>query len=86
MKVRLTRGGLVGPPWQQRENGYIVRGATGSSNTNVVEKPSVYIEPHVEFFSAELRAEAPVDITITPISWEGKPAFDLVHGPKDTMR
>jgi L-ascorbate metabolism protein UlaG (beta-lactamase superfamily) len=72
-----TIGALVGPPWQTRENGYILR-PEGA--------PSVYIEPHVEFSPKELMKEALVDVVITPIVGQGLPAFDLVHGPQDTIR
>lgn len=34
----------------------------------------------------ELREEAPVDAVITPISGQGLPAFELVHGPNDVLR
>lgn len=75
--VKATTGALVGPPWQARENGYIIRATSG---------PSIYIEPHVEFDVKELRNEAPVDVLITPISGQGLPAFELVHGPSDVLR
>jgi len=75
--VRATTGALVGPPWQARENGYII-----SSN----QGPSIYIEPHVEYNARELRNEGPVDIIITPISGQGLPAFELVHGPSNALQ
>ena len=75
--IKATTGALVGPPWQARENGYIIRTTFG---------PSIYIEPHVEYKLKELRNEAPVDIIITPISGQGLPAFELVHGPSDVLR
>jgi len=75
--IKATTGALVGPPWQARENGYVIRTASG---------PSIYIEPHVEYNLQELRNEAPVDILITPVSGQGLPAFELVHGPSDVLR
>ena len=77
LTIKATTGALVGPPWQARENGYIIRTTAG---------PSIYIEPHVEYNVKELRNEAPVDIVITPISGQGLPAFELVHGPSDVLR
>ena len=77
VRIKATTGALVGPPWQARENGYIIRTISG---------PSIYIEPHVEYNGRELRNEAPVDIVITPISGQGLPAFELVHGPNDVLR
>ena len=77
VSVCATIGALVGPPWQARENGHIIRSKTA---------PSVYIEPHVEFFPNNLRKEGTVDIAITPITGQTLPAFELVHGPSDTVR
>lgn len=79
ISIRATEGALVGPPWQRRENGYILGGDSSKS-------PSVYIEPHVEFNRQELARLGPVDVVISPISGQGLPAFELVHGSKDTVR
>lgn len=85
--VRATEGALVGPPWQRRENGYLIQGSSSSSKTN---GPSIYLEPHVEFNQRELQQllqqNGSPDIVITPISGQTLPAFELVHGPKDTIR
>ena len=83
IQVRATQGALVGPPWQRRENGYVLRTHDGSKSTSSL---SVYIEPHVEFNELELSRLAPVDVVITPISGQALPAFELVHGPKDAIR
>jgi L-ascorbate metabolism protein UlaG (beta-lactamase superfamily) len=78
LTIRATQGALVGPPWQARENGYII---TGSSC------PSIYIEPHVEFQKRALEQLAPVDVVISPISGQGlAPGFELVHGPQETLK
>eukprot|EP00316_Scyphosphaera_apsteinii_P024581 CAMPEP_0119318674 /NCGR_PEP_ID=MMETSP1333-20130426/47158_1 /TAXON_ID=418940 /ORGANISM="Scyphosphaera apsteinii, Strain RCC1455" /LENGTH=314 /DNA_ID=CAMNT_0007324905 /DNA_START=108 /DNA_END=1052 /DNA_ORIENTATION=+ len=75
LSVQATSGALVGPPWQLRENGYVIR------PTQPGISPSIYLEPHVEFDSAELANIAPVDIVITPVCGQGLPGFELVHGP-----
>mmetsp|Transcript_25499 Transcript_25499/g.73746 ORF Transcript_25499/g.73746 Transcript_25499/m.73746 type:complete len:329 (+) Transcript_25499:76-1062(+) len=75
--IKATTGALVGPPWQARENGYIIRSPFG---------PSIYIEPHVEYNMKELADETPIDAVISPISGQGLPAFELVHGPSDVLR
>ena len=83
LKVQATKGALVGPPWQTRENGYILRPnrpsqsmTTSSSTTTTTTEgdregsdrpPSIYIEPHVEFDPNELRRVGPVDVVISPI-------------------
>jgi L-ascorbate metabolism protein UlaG (beta-lactamase superfamily) len=72
--ITATKGALVGPPWQARENGYVLRAAPGQPAF-----PSVYIEPHAEFDAQELSALAPVDIVITPVVGQFLPAFELVH-------
>lgn len=82
ISIQATKGALVGPPWQHRENGYIIKGSSSASST----MPSIYIEPHVDFNAKELSRLGPVDIVISPISGQSLPAFELVHGPKDTMR
>ena len=84
VRVRATKGALVGPPWQRRENGYILRGSSETPEASSL--PSIYIEPHVEFNPQELSRLGPVDVVISPISGQALPAFELVHGPKDTMR
>lgn len=73
--VRATSGALVGPPWQRRENGYIVRSRETSGC------PTLYLEPHVEFDADELARLGPVDAVITPVSGQTLPGFELVHGP-----
>ena len=75
LTVRATSGALVGPPWQRRENGYVLRPRTPRGGA------SVYLEPHVEFDAAELADIAPVDVVITPTSGQTLPGFELVHGP-----
>ena len=84
VSVRATKGALVGPPWQRRENGYILRGS--SPSPALASCPSIYIEPHVEFNRRELSRVGPVDVVISPVSGQSLPAFQLVHGPKDTLR
>lgn len=77
VEIQATEGALVGPPWQTRENGYILRSKGG---------PSIYIEPHVEFNARELSREAPLDVVITPIVGQRLPIRDLVFGSESTVR
>ena len=79
LSVLATSGALVGPPWQKRENGYVIRPVAAGC------APSIYIEPHVEFDEAELAACAPVDAVVTPTSGQGLPGFELVHGPSASV-
>lgn len=66
----------MGPPWQARENGYVLRSSARS----------LYVEPHVEFNEAELRCLAPVDAVISPISGQALPGLELVRGVTDALR
>jgi L-ascorbate metabolism protein UlaG (beta-lactamase superfamily) len=89
--IRATKGALVGPPWQIRENGYVLRpvassSSSSSSSTSRRLAPSIYIEPHVEFDEKELKMEAPVDVVITPIVGQRLPILDLVYGPENAIK
>jgi hypothetical protein len=105
LSIQATTGALVGPPWQRRENGYILTCASrrsscssnGTTNTTTTattttstattkDSISLYIEPHVEFNPLELSTYAPVDIVITPTTGQGLPAFELVHGPTESIQ
>ena len=88
LTVRATSGALVGPPWQRRENGYVLRGKRGGAAAAADEGSgvSVYLEPHVEFDEEELARLAPVDVVITPVSGQALPGFELVHGPDAALR
>lgn len=85
LTIQATKGALVGPPWQTRENGYILRPSSTTTSTTSAG-PSVYIEPHVDFDATELQEQGPVDIVISPI--EGQriaSVFDLVFGSEKTV-
>ena len=84
INILATKGALVGPPWQTRENGYILRPSFSSTTGRL--PPSVYIEPHVEFQVPELAKEAPVDCVITPIVGQRLPILDLVYGPSNAVK
>jgi hypothetical protein len=44
LRVRATAGALVGPPWSQRQNGFVIEEVGG-------ERPaSLYYEPHCGAF------------------------------------
>jgi len=92
LSVTATSGALVGPPWQQRENGYILRSMADDDQERYAtqgrdeELVSIYIEPHVEFDAEELSELGPVDAVITPCSGMGLPGFELVHGPDETIK
>mmetsp|Transcript_11044 Transcript_11044/g.16269 ORF Transcript_11044/g.16269 Transcript_11044/m.16269 type:complete len:347 (-) Transcript_11044:65-1105(-) len=73
--VRATEGALLGPPWQQKENGYILSGAKG---------PSIYYEPHCMFDPEELK-DLQADYVITPVVAQELPFFTLVDGMEKSL-
>jgi len=58
VEIKATAGALLGPPWQPKENGYLIRAlSTTSSASNSIElinKYDVYYEPHCMFDEQEL--------------------------------
>ena len=101
LTIQATKGALVGPPWQARENGYILRpnrpsqsttessssSSTGGDREGSERPPSVYIEPHVEFDPNELRRVGLVDVVVSPIVGQRiASVFDLVYGPSKTIQ
>lgn len=75
IEVVATTGALLGPPWQQKENGYIMRPTERSS------KPfkSVYYEPHCMFDEAEL-SNYTADVVITPVVSVRIPNYTILGG------
>ena len=76
-----TSGALLGPPWQQKENGYIIRPSADSEKSF----PSVYYEPHCMYEERDLRRYSPVDYAITPVVAQELPAFTLVAGGQKAL-
>lgn len=77
LTIRATEGALVGPPWQARENGFLVSTEQG---------PTVYYEPHGDVDPDELRRSgARADIVISPVCEQRLPGFTLVHGAQRTL-
>ena len=79
IRIRATTGALLGPPWQQKENGYII--SSPSSN----DAPSLYYEPHCMFDEEELK-DLQADVVITPVVSQELPAFTLVAGGLKALR
>lgn len=74
VEVHATEGALVGPPWQARENAYLVSSRRG---------PSVYYEPHGDVDPQKLRRSGVrADVIITPVTEQRLPGLRLVHGPR----
>ena len=76
VEVTATTGALVGPPWQAKENGYILE-AEGF--------PSLYYEPHCMYDEEELTPFS-IDCVITPIVAQKLPGYTLVDGDSKAVR
>jgi L-ascorbate metabolism protein UlaG (beta-lactamase superfamily) len=84
--LQATEGALVGPPWQARENGWLLK----------VNGKSIYMEPHADVTDLTLeRFQAlglQADIVISPVKEQSLPAqvpkpgqFTLVYGAKRAL-
>lgn len=83
VEVLATTGALLSPPWQAKENGYILKPSKSSS----VSFPSVYFEPHCMFEPQEL-SNLSADYVISPIATQELiplPSYPLVEGGAKTL-
>lgn len=80
IKIKATSGALLGPPWQQKENGYII-----SPSKSSTKFPSVYYEPHCMYDEKEL-SRLQADVVISPVVSQELPAFTLVAGGSKALK
>ena len=81
-----TPGALVGPPWQMRENGYLLK--LGCDNAQKENCISIYYEPHNDVIFKDIEdLNEHADIVVLPVTKQSLPAsfpredqFTLVHG------
>jgi L-ascorbate metabolism protein UlaG (beta-lactamase superfamily) len=78
VEILATNGALLGPPWAQKENGYIMRSPLKAF-------PSVYYEPHCMFDELELKRIGNVDYVICPVISQKIGSYDLVAGGKKSI-
>ena len=69
-----TTGALVGPPWQARENGWLLE----------LDGKRIYMEPHSDVLDETLEALSS-DVVIAPVEQQSLLGFNLVEGPKRTV-
>lgn len=81
IEVTATKGALLGPPWQIRENGWVLKPIFGSSSF-----PSIYYEPHCMYDETEVNSIGPIDVAITPIVSQELPAYTLVGGGESALK
>lgn len=98
MMVTATKGALVGPPWQKRENGYLLTSSSSSSanNKNYDDSNntilSIYYEPHGDVNMNDIQ-NIRANIIISPVTKQSLPAqvppagqFTLVYGGERTIQ
>lgn len=93
--VKATEGALVGPPWQKRENGYLLQ-LNGNDNDKEEQEEkkkglSIYYEPHGDVVLKNIKS-LQADIMVSPITKQSLPAqvpeegqFTLVYGGDRTL-
>lgn len=89
VQIDATSGALLGPPWQQKENGYIITAIAGVDLKGGSERrpPSVYYEPHCNYDEGELRRRGcQADVVITPVVAQELPAYTLISGGNAAAR
>lgn len=88
-RVTATEGALVGPPWQKRENGFLLN--FGKNELNEYEGLSIYYEPHGDVVLEKIK-NLRADIMVSPVTKQALPAqvpskgqFTLVYGAERTL-
>ncbi|CAM9785584.1 unnamed protein product, partial [Ectocarpus fasciculatus] len=80
VEIKATSGAVLGPPWQQAENGVIVRPVAADGDDKAdPEGGSLYFEPHLFFDESEL-SKLHADVVITPVVQQKVGPFPLVCG------
>jgi len=82
IKILATEGALLGPPWQTKENGYIIKSSKADTNPSF---PSIYIEPHCMYNEFEL-ANQQADYIISPVTAQELPFYTLVDGMQSVLK
>jgi hypothetical protein len=98
MMVTATKGALVGPPWQKRENGYLLTSSSSSANSKNYDDRSnnknlsIYYEPHGDVILTDIQ-KLHANIIISPVTKQSLPAqvppagqFTLVYGGERTIQ
>ncbi len=86
--ILATEGALVGPPWQKRENGFLLQLNTENEDAKGL---SIYYEPHGDVVLDNIRS-LQADIMVSPVTKQSLPAqvpaegqFTLVYGGDRTL-
>lgn len=89
--VTATQGALVGPPWQKRENGYLLQLNNNDNEEKKKKGISIYYEPHGDVVLNNIK-NLQADIMVSPVTKQSLPAqvptegqFTLVYGGDRTL-
>ena len=87
--VQATEGALVGPPWQKRENGFLL--TLEKSEGNESDDLAIYYEPHGDVVMKNI-AGLEADVMVSPVTKQSLPAqvpaegqYTLVYGGDRTL-
>lgn len=82
LTVTATQGALVGPPWSERECGFVVE-VKGEGK----ESPPIrlYYEPHCDAPADTLAAIGTVDVVVTPAASQRLAGYPLVMGDENAV-
>lgn len=85
--VTATQGALVGPPWQKRENGFLLELESDNKENSL----SIYYEPHGDVILDNIKGIR-ADVMVSPVTKQSLPAqlppagqFTLVYGGERTL-
>jgi len=90
--VTATEGALVGPPWQKRENGFVLQlNNEYDEEQEEVKGLSIYYEPHADVVLKNIK-NIQADIMVSPVTQQSLPAqvpkegqYTLVYGGERTL-
>jgi hypothetical protein len=86
LRVTALAGSLVGPPWSQRQNAYLLQElvpASGSGSSSSTSGASVFYEPHADAPAETLTRAAPVDVLVGPSVDVTMGGYPLLKGKRD---
>ena len=88
--VTATVGALVGPPWQKRENGFLLK-LTDNGKSEEDATMSIYYEPHADVVLDRIK-NLRANIMVSPVTKQSLPAqvpakgqYTLVYGGDRTL-
>jgi L-ascorbate metabolism protein UlaG (beta-lactamase superfamily) len=78
LAVRGTQGALVGPPWSQRQLGFVLS-ETAPGGVRL------YYEPHADFAAASVAEVGRVDVAVSPPCTQSLLGYGIVKGESESV-